>query len=370
MATAMKATKTTGELKAKELTPEEQANLATIQSALAAQQVPNGTSAAASGTGAVANTAAASPASPSYYNPRSDDQLRSIAEQQYQSYYDQLRLAAQQKSDRETTALEGQRAGIQRSYQQQLDDSAKQYRQAYSQTDRETLRRGMQRSSYAAQRLANVQQEGAEAGQRIREAQTSAEGNLDAQIAQISGQLADTLAGYDAGQAADVMKRYNELTSEEYERGREAAQYAESLRQWQAQFDQGKAQSDQQVALGVINKIVANGGTASDALLQQAGISRDDFNAMLKDQSSGGGGGYYGGGRSSGGGRRSGTKTSTSATTQPTDSDLQKLAAAFGGNNPVNYSTAAKIPGPSTKIGGKATGTASSGTNQKDKLKK
>lgn len=354
MATTMKATKTTGELKTKRLNPEERANLATIQGAMAAQQVSKGNSAAASGTGAVANTAAASPTNPSYYNPRSDDQLRSIAEQQYQSYYDQLRLAAQQKSDRETTALEGQRAGIQRSYQQQLDDSAKQYRQAYSQTDRETLRRGMQRSSYAAQRLANVQQEGAEAGQRIREAQTSAEGNLDAQIAQISGQLADTLAGYDAGQAADVMKRYNELTSEEYERGREAAQYAESLRQWQASFDQNQAQSDRQVALGVINKIVSSGGTASDALLQQAGISRADFKAMIKGQSSGGGSSYYGGGRSSGGGRRSGTKTSTSATTKPTDTDLQKLAAAFGGK----------------KIAGKATGTASSGTNQKDKLKK
>ncbi len=271
---------------------------------------------------------AAAAANPSYYTARTDDQLRSIAEQQYQSYYDQLRLAAQQKSDRETTALEGQRAGIQRSYQQQLDESAKQYRQAYSQTDRETLRRGMQRSSYAAQRLANVNQEGIEAGQKIREAQTSAEGNLDAQIAQISGQLADTLAGYDAGQAADVLKRYNELTSEEYERGREAAQYAESIRQWQAQFDQGKAQSDQQVALGVINAIVANGGNASDALLKQAGISRADFDAMKKDQGSGGGGGGYYGGRRSGGG--SGRKPGTNSPgNKPTDNDVQNMATPF-----------------------------------------
>lgn len=283
---------------------------------------------------------------PSYYAPRTDKALQQQAQQQYQSYYDQLRQAARQKSERETTALEGQRAGIQRSYQQQLDESAKQYRQAYSQTDRETLRRGMQRSSYAAQRLANVQQEGLEAEQRIREAQTSAEGNLDAQIAQISGQLADTLAGYDAGQAADVMKRYNELQSEEYERGREAEQYAESIRQWQANFDLGKAQADQQVALSVINGIVANGGEASDALLAQAGISREDFNAMKKQEDTGGGG-YYGG-RSSSGGGRSGKKTAT-PTPGPTDSALQSLLS--GG-----------------KLAGKATGTGGSSSTQKDRL--
>lgn len=175
---------------------------------------------------------------PSYYTARSDDQLRQLAEQQYQSYYDQLRRAAQQKQEREALALQNQRSGIQRAYEKQREASDKSYRQAYSQVGRETLRRGMQRSSYAAQRLANTELEGIEANQNIWDQQVSAEGNLDAQLAQLQGQLADTLAGYDANQAADVMKRYNELQSEEYERAREAEQYAESIRQWQAQFDE------------------------------------------------------------------------------------------------------------------------------------
>lgn len=175
---------------------------------------------------------------PSYYTARSDDQLRQLAEQQYQSYYDQLRRAAQQKQEREALALQNQRSGIQRAYEKQREASDKSYRQAYSQVGRETLRRGMQRSSYAAQRLANTELEGIEANQNIWDQQVNAEGNLDAQLAQLQGQLADTLAGYDANQAADVMKRYNELQSEEYERAREAEQYAESIRQWQAQFDE------------------------------------------------------------------------------------------------------------------------------------
>lgn len=179
---------------------------------------------------------------PNYYTKRSDDELRKLAEQQYQSYYDQLRTAARQKQERESLALENQRSGIQTAYQKQRDESDRSYRQAYSQADRETLRRGMQRSSYAAQRLANVEQEGIRASQNIWDQQRAAEGNLDAQIAQISGQLADTLAGYDANQAADVLKRYNELQDEEYNRAREAEQYAESIRQWQTQFDESVRQ--------------------------------------------------------------------------------------------------------------------------------
>ena len=175
---------------------------------------------------------------PSYYTKRSEDELQKQAQQQYQSYYDQLRTAARQKQEREALALEGQRSGIQRTYQKQVEDSERNYRQAYSQASNETLRRGMQRSSYAAQRLANVNQEGLRATQNILDQQASAEGNLDAQIAQLSGQLADTLAGYDANQAADVMKRYNELQDEEYNRAREAEQYAESIRQRQAQHDE------------------------------------------------------------------------------------------------------------------------------------
>ena len=223
---------------------------------------------------------------PSYYTRRTDDDLQRIAQQQYQSYYDQLRRAAQQKADRETLALENQRAGIQRNYAKQQEESAKQYRQAYSQVDREILRRGMQRSSYGAQRLANVNLEQAEAAQKIQEAQAGAEGNLDAQIAQLQGQLADTLAGYDAGQAGDVMARYNELQAEEYDRAREAEQYAESIRQ-----------SDQQLAYSYVTSILAAGKDPSDDLLNRAGLSRQDANLLKKETVVTGGGG--GGGSSS-----------------------------------------------------------------------
>lgn len=217
---------------------------------------------------------------PNYYTKRSDDELRKLAEQQYQSYYDQLRTAARQKQERESLALENQRSGIQTAYQKQRDESDRSYRQAYSQADRETLRRGMQRSSYAAQRLANVEQEGIRASQNIWDQQRAAEGNLDAQIAQLSGQLADTLAGYDANQAADVLKRYNELQDEEYNRAREAEQYAESIRQWQTQFDESVRQ---------FNLLHPEAGAAGG----------------------GGGGGWSGGGRGGNGGNNPSASSGT-----------------------------------------------------------
>lgn len=252
-----------------------------------------------------------------YYNARSDEQLRKIAQDQYKSYYDQLRLAAQQKQQREATALEGQRAGIQRSYQQQIEDSERSYRQAYTQADREALRRGMQRSSYTAQVLANVNREGARAADRIREAGASAEGNLDAQIAQSQTQLAEQLAGYDINQAQDVMSRYNELQSEEYDRNREYQQFAESIRQ-----------SDQQVAYNYVSQILAQGKDPSDDLLARAGLSRQDANAIKVQVATGGGGGGYYGGNSGGGSTRS---TKSTPTPPASDPDFDALFETQGG---------------------------------------
>jgi len=178
----------------------------------------------------------------SYYKPRDDAALQDIAQQEYQSYYDNLRDTARRQQEQQQLSLTQQREGLGRSYDKQRDAAELAYRQNYSQVGNEMLRRGMQRSSYAAQLLANVNYQGAKANQDLWDQQRSAEANIDAQIALGQQQLADQLAGYDANQAADIKKRYNELQDQEYERAREAEQYDEQLRQWQAQFDEGVRQ--------------------------------------------------------------------------------------------------------------------------------
>ena len=113
------------------------------------------------------------------YTPKTDDEIKAQAQNEYQSYYDQLRQAAQQSSDTSDLALQQQKDALQSSYDKQRESTEKSYAQSYSQTDRNMLSRGMQRSSYSAQTLANLANEGAQAQGNIDEAQQQAEGNID-----------------------------------------------------------------------------------------------------------------------------------------------------------------------------------------------
>lgn len=163
------------------------------------------------------------------YEGRTADQIRSQAENEYKSYYDQLRLSARQAQEREDLALAQQAEGLQSAYDKQREASAKAYRQSYSQADRQMLGRGMQRSTYAAQTLANLSQQGDEAQQSIWDQQTAAENNIAAQRQQLAGQLATQLQQYDAGYAADVMKRIQELENQDYERRMQSTEYINTL---------------------------------------------------------------------------------------------------------------------------------------------
>ena len=196
----------------------------------------------------------------SSYVPKTADQIRQQAQSEYQSYYDQLRLAAQQAQARNDLALQQQREGLQRTYDKQREASQKEYENAYSRADRQQLSRGMQRSSYTAQVLANLTKEGAEAQQELWDAQGAAEGNIDAQRTQLAAQLADQLSQYSASEAADVLARIKQLEDQEYDRVRENDQYKNSLsaqiyqflyqgeqdkiaqEQWQKEFDENVRQ--------------------------------------------------------------------------------------------------------------------------------
>lgn len=211
----------------------------------------------------------------SSYVPKTADQIRQQAQGEYQSYYDQLRLAAQQAQARNDLALQQQREGLQRTYDKQREASQREYKNAYSRADRQQLSRGMQRSSYTAQVLANLTQEGAEAQQELWDAQGAAEGNIDAQRTQLAAQLADQLSQYSASEAADVLARIKELEDQEYDRGRENDQYKNSL---SAQIYQFLYQGEQ-------DKI------AQDQWQKEFDENVRQWNAQYGSKGSGGGGG-------------------------------------------------------------------------------
>lgn len=244
------------------------------------------------------------------------------------------------------------------SYGKKRENSDEQFRRAYSQADRQMLSRGMQRSSYGAQTLANLDKQRVDAQNDI----------YDSQIADYENRLyqleRDEKADEQWKQQFDEgVRQYNEnmgfqreraaaqdnqwQLSFDYQKGRDAeadrqwqlgfdaqqAQQAEQNRQWQQTFDyqqtrdtvsdqqwqkafdQSNTNTDRQLAASYIQAILATGQNPSDSLLARAGLSRADYNAMKAQIAAGGGGG----GSSSGGGGRS--SSSNKSTTPPPVSD-------------------------------------------------
>lgn len=182
------------------------------------------------------------------YTPKTADQIRAQATGEYQSYYDQLRLAAQQQQERNDLALAQQRDALQLSYDLARKESERDWATRYSQADRQMLSRGMQRSSYAAQTLANIGMRAAEAQDTIGRQQSAAEANIDAQRTQLANQLASQLAGYDANQANDILNRIRDLENQDYERQMQNTQLKSSLSSqiYNAYYQQQQLEQQQQ----------------------------------------------------------------------------------------------------------------------------
>ncbi len=243
------------------------------------------------------------------YTPKTDEEMRQQAEGEYQSYYDQLRLAAQQQKESTDLALQQQREGLQASYDKQREQSEKAYGDAYSTAGREQLERGMARSSYGAQTLANIDTQGAEAQQAISEQQTAAEGNIDAQRTQLASQLAAQISQYSASQAADVLNRMRELEDQEYDRSTAAQQYNNSLaqqiyqmiyqeqrdsiedQQWQQEFAENTRQFNASLAKsgssgGSRSSSSSSSSSSPSGSQQPSGMSWNDFVSSLSGGSS------------------------------------------------------------------------------------
>lgn len=194
------------------------------------------------------------------------------------------------------------------SYGKKAERSDEQYRQAYSQADRQMLSRGMQRSSYGAQTLANLDQKRVEARSDIdSELIADYENRLQA-VEEAEQQQANWQKQFDEG-----VRQYD--TNMAYQRERAAAsdnQWNMSFNyqkerdaitdsQWQKSFDQGNMTADRQLAYNYVTAILGQGGDPSDDLLARAGLSRADANALKAQIAEAGGGGYSGGGGGRGG---------------------------------------------------------------------
>lgn len=163
------------------------------------------------------------------YTPLTDEQMQAQAQTRFASQYDAQRMAARQGYDMTDLALQQQRAGLDTGYARQAEQAQKQTAQALSSADKYSLQRGMQRSSYNAANLGNIQNQGNRALNDIAAALTQSQGNVDAQRAQLAQQLAQALGQYDTSQANDTQAYIDTLRQQEYERGQASDQYANQL---------------------------------------------------------------------------------------------------------------------------------------------
>lgn len=182
------------------------------------------------------------------YTPLTADQIKQQATTRYEGTYGQKKLSAQQQYDLSDQALAQQLAGLDDQYKKQLEQSAKNYEGAYRAADRQSLGRGMQRSSYNSATLANINLKGAEAQQAIRDTQAAQAKNIGEQRALLKTQLGDTLANLDAAQQSDILAYIDELEAREYDRLRDdtAMQNEIAMNLYQYQFQ--KEQADQEQA--------------------------------------------------------------------------------------------------------------------------
>lgn len=194
-------------------------------------------------------------ATSSNYTPKTGKQIRDEANRNIGGKYAAQRLAAEQAFQTNDQALAREKAGLQAAYDEQRDQSAESYDNAMRQADRQSTNRGMQRSSFNNATLSNIATEGLEARQKINEAQTEHEGNIDAQRTLLAKQLQSTLQQQTAQKmdelnayiAAEEQKEYdrqqaniaqqNQLAMQLYQFQHQLDQERQQQANWQAQFE-------------------------------------------------------------------------------------------------------------------------------------
>lgn len=283
------------------------------------------------------------------YTPMTEEEMRQQAQGAVGSYYDAQRLAAEQAAAKTDLALEQQLAGLGAAYDKQREATEDAYARAVSDTDRGMIGRGMQRSSYAAQTLANLREEGADALQDISDQETQAAGNISAQRAQLAQQLAQQMASLNVSEAADVQSRVDELAAREYEREQAALSGSNALA---LQIYQLLMDKDAQTQ-------------SRDQWEREFAESIRQFNISAGFAGGGSDGGSGGG---SGGGYQTGSGASAGAS-NPQQSGYESFLKGMSGDAPtgaVNSGSAANKPGSALNtLARPTTGTTQTGYNKK-----
>lgn len=163
------------------------------------------------------------------YTPLTPQEIQDQAQRRYQAVYDQKRLSARETYEQSDSALARELSALQDTYDERRAQAFAQSRQTYAQASRQSLNRGMQRSSYTGATLANISLAGDAALNAIRGEQARMEGDIAQQRTRLSQQYAREMEALNASQQADTLSYADELTAREYDRAAASRETADKL---------------------------------------------------------------------------------------------------------------------------------------------
>lgn len=211
----------------------------------------------------------------SAYTPKSDAELRTAAENMYRNQRDQAILSAQQTRDASVSALNSQLDALGTSYARQREQQQQATVQSRANADRQSLSRGMQRSSYNNATLANIDLAGNKALAQIDQNQTDDTNSIKAQISQLEQQLQQNLASANSTYENNVLAKLQELQDAEYSRRLAAEDTANDIRFKLYQYQQAAGGGTSSGGGRSGSKPAAGTGTDAKATGTDDGLDKD-----------------------------------------------------------------------------------------------
>ncbi len=277
------------------------------------------------------------------------------------------------------------------SYDKKKEASNLSFDKAISQQDRTLMGRGLQRSSYAMNTLAGLQNSKIKAANDIESEKIADYENRRYQIDRDAANDAYLRQQYEEGvrqfnenlafQKEEAARAQKNIEAEfGYKKEQDAIanafnekQFSFQQQQWEAQqaqwkeeFEYNKMSTDRQMYYNYIVQALAAGGDVSDDMLAKAGISREDFNAMKQQAAAATGGG--------GGSRAASTPAAqppaiTDADVETDDYDFWRSVAQSIDSTAAAAQNKAAVSAAKSKATSKAKSKATTAAQEKNKAK-
>lgn len=152
------------------------------------------------------------------YGEKTNDELRTEAENMYKNQLEQSKLSAQQSYDSTALELNNQLTELNKSYDKQYQQQQQATVQSKQNADLQALSRGMQRSTYNNATLANLDVAGNKALGQIEQNRTDSTNEVNSQLALLQKQLQENLSSAQSTYENNVISKLQELLDQQYTR--------------------------------------------------------------------------------------------------------------------------------------------------------